>query len=295
VKIAQADQQIAQAQLEQGMRKVASGVEQLYWGLLAARRIQAGAQEGVRGAELLAQTKTLEARTALLEATQSLQEVDKQVADLQEQLNGLLDLPLCTILELVEPALPILPYHCADEVIDLALASSPEIHEARQNILKAQAAVAAARLDYVPSIAVVGGYGNQTGASYIQQDIGFLGVMGSYTFLDWGKRRNVRRERDNLVTMATLKLQSTEDDVRQQTAKAFREVVATQDALKTAQEMVALRTEAKKQATTPEAMRNPAPLMAATKALMLAEVDAVKADLAYREAYVKLMALIGSH
>ena len=32
VKIARADEQIAQAQQEEGIRKVASGVEQLYWG-----------------------------------------------------------------------------------------------------------------------------------------------------------------------------------------------------------------------------------------------------------------------
>jgi outer membrane protein TolC len=94
VKIAQADVQIAQAEVEKGIRDLVSGVEQLYWGLLAAQRIRAGALEGVRGAELQAKTGTLEARTALVEAQQGLQQVEKQVADLQEQMNGLLDLPL---------------------------------------------------------------------------------------------------------------------------------------------------------------------------------------------------------
>ncbi len=83
VKIAQADEQIAKAELERGTRELVSGVEQLYWGLLAARRIEKGAVEGVHGAELLAQTGTLEARTALVEARQALQQVEKQVADLQ--------------------------------------------------------------------------------------------------------------------------------------------------------------------------------------------------------------------
>ncbi|HEV3261154.1 MAG TPA: TolC family protein [Gemmataceae bacterium] len=293
VKLAQADQQIAQAELEAGTRKLVSGVEQLYWGLLAARRIRAGAAEGVRGAELLAKTRLLEARTALVEARQGLQQVDKQIADVQEQLNGLLGLPLGTTLELVEPPLPVLPFRGADDVIGLALAASPEIHEAQQTILKAQAAVAAGKLDYVPSIAMVGGYVNQTGASYMQQDIGYVGVVGSNTFVDWGKRKNIVRERQNLVVMASLKLQQTEDDVREQARKAFREVAETQEALKTAQEMVELRKEAEKKETTPEAMRNPAPLLAATQARMLAEVDAVKADLAYRTAYVQLMSLVG--
>jgi outer membrane protein TolC len=293
VKIAQADEQIARAQLEGGIRKLVSGVEQLYWGILAVQRIRAGAVEGVRGAELLAKTQTLEARTALVEARQGLQEADKQLADLQEQMNALLDLPACTTLELVEPPLPVLPYRCDDEVIGLALASSPEVREAQQTIEKAHAALAAGKLDYVPSIAAVGGYLNQSGQDYIQPNVGFIGVVGSYTFVDWGKRRNVIRERRDLIAMATLKLQQTEDEVRQKTQKAFREVAETQAALKTAQELVGLRKEAVKQATTPEAMRNPAALIAASKAEGLAAVDAVKADLAYRQAYVQLMSLIG--
>src|SRR5262249_18430289 len=76
VKIAQADEQIARAQLEGGIRKLVSGVEQLYWGILAVRRIRAGAVQGVQGAELLAKTGMLEARTALVEARQGLQDAD---------------------------------------------------------------------------------------------------------------------------------------------------------------------------------------------------------------------------
>jgi outer membrane protein TolC len=178
VKLAQADQGIAQAQLQKGIRELASGVEQLYWGLLAARKIQAGAVEAVKGAEMLAQTKVLEARIALVEARQGLQQVNQQIADLQEKMNALLDLPLCTHLELVQPPLPELPYHCADDVIAPALAASPEIREAQQTIAKADAAVAARKLDYVPSIAVMGGYLNQQAADYIQTNVGYVGVGG---------------------------------------------------------------------------------------------------------------------
>ena len=293
VKIARADEQIALAQRDKGIRELASGVEQLYWGLLAVRRIRAGAEEGLHGAELLAATGTLEARTALVEARQALQQVGSQDADLQEQLNGLLDLPPCTTLELVEPPLPLLPFHCADDVTGLAVASSPEIREAQQTVCKAQAALAAGKLDYMPSIGLVGGYVNQTGASYIQQDIGYVGVVGSYTFVDWGKRRNTIRERQNLVAMATLKLSQTEDDVRQKAAKAFRELNEDQDALKTAAEMVELRKEAEQKAGAAGPKANLTDLLAAAKARMTAEVDAVKADLAYRQAYVQLMSLVG--
>ena len=287
VKIAQADEQIAQAQLEKGTRELLSGVEQLYWGLLVAQRIRTGAQGAVAGAEALAKTGNLEARTALVEGRQGLQEVSAQIAGLQLQLAILLDVPTCTQFELVEPPLPPPPLTCAEEAVALAVASSPEIREAEQTVAKAQAAVRAAKLDFVPSIAVVGGYTNQQAADYMQPNIGYIGVMGSYTFVDWGKRRSTIRERDQLVAMAILKVQQTRDTVRQDALKAFGEYEQSQQALKLAEEMVAVRKEAEKAAKTP------ADMFTAAKKSMTAEVDYLKADLTHRTAYVKLMSLIG--
>jgi outer membrane protein TolC len=287
VLIARADQQIAQAKLDSGTREVVSGAEQLYWGILAVRRIQAGAAQGVQGAEELAKTGSLEARTALVEAKQGLEDANKQLAGLEEQLNNLLDYPPCTKLELAEPAPPVLPFACVDEAIALAIASSPDVREARANIDKGRAAVAAGKLEFVPSILVTGGYLNQTAMSYVQQDSEYFGVVGSYTFFDGGKRRNTIRERETLTAMAVLKLQQTEDDVRQKTVKAFREFAETRQALATAGELVAVRTEAAKAAKTPDAM------MAAAKPAALAQVDYVKAELAHQQAYVTLMVLIG--
>jgi outer membrane protein TolC len=287
VKIAQADEGIAQAQLEKGTRELLSGVEQLFWGLLAAQRIRAGAQTAVAGAELVARTGNLEARTALVEGRQGLQEVENQVADLQEQLAILLDVPTCTQFELVEPPLPVPPVKCADEAVGLALAISPEIHEAEQNIAKARAAIAAGKLDYVPSVAVIGGWTNQNFANWLQPNFGYIGVMGTYTFVDWGKRRNTIHERQELEAMAILKVRQTQDEVRQKTLKAFRDYEATLQALRLAGELVVVRQEAEKAAA------DLSEKLKTAKDTGTAQVDHVKADLAHRIAYVKLMALIG--
>jgi outer membrane protein len=288
VRIGRADEAIAQAQVDKGTREVISGAEQLYWGILAVRKIKAGAEQGVQGTELmLSKLQTLEVRTALVEAKLGLQDAAKQLASLEEQLNNLLDYPPCTVLELVEPPPPVLPFACCDEAISLALAASPEVREAQATIEKASAAVAAGKLDYVPSIAAAGGYLNQTAMDYVQQNSAFIGVIGTYTFVDWGKRRNTIRERQTLHAMAVLKLQQTEDDVRQKTAKAFREFQETAQGVVTAGELVAVRTEATKTAANPDAM------LKAAKKLALAQVDYVKAELAHQQAYVQLMTLIG--
>jgi outer membrane protein TolC len=297
VKAARADEEIAQAQLEKGRRELVSGTEQLFWGLLATQRIRAGALEGVRAAEKLAGSPSapVELRLALAEARQALGQVESQLADLQEQMNLLLDLPVCTQLELVEPPLPVACVKCADEAVSLALANSPEVREAEQTVLKAQAGVAANKVDYLPNVVIMGGYANQSFADYIQPNIGYVGVMGSYTFVDWGKRRNTIRQSENLVALASLKVRTTQDEVRQKALKAFRQFEQGREGIQAAEEMLKLRKEAEQKATTPEALTNPGPLLAATKKRAEAEVDLVKADLAYRTAYVELMALIGHH
>jgi outer membrane protein TolC len=145
---------------------------------------------------------------------------------------------------------------------------------------------------YMPSIAAIGGYTNQTGASYIQPNFGYVDVVGSYTFVDWGKRRNIIREREHLISMATLKLRQTQDDLRQKALRAYRDLNESYESLMLAQELVGLRKEAAANAyATAEA--NPSSLLEASKAQATAEADCVKADLAYRQAHIELSKLIG--
>jgi outer membrane protein TolC len=295
VKAARADEQIAQAQLDQGRRELVAGTEQLFWGLLAVQRIHAGAVEGVQAAEKLAKAPgaPVEVRLALAEARQGLGLVESQRADLHEQMCLLLELPLCTRFELVEPVMPAAPVTCSDEAVKLALASSPEVREAELTVEKAQAGVCVAKVDYLPNVVLMGGYGNQTGADYIQPNFGFVGVMGSYTFLDWGKRKNNVREAQTMLGLAQLKVRTTQDDVRQKALKAFRELGETREAVQAAEEMVKLRKEAEQKAATTTPMTDPAPLLEAVKKRGLAEVDLVKADMAYRVAHAKLASLLG--
>jgi outer membrane protein TolC len=286
VRIAQADEQIAKAELEKGQRAVAAGVEQLFWGILTVRRIRAGAQVAVEGATEAAKTKIIEARIALVEARQGLQQAETQLADLEAQLNDLLDLPPCTKVELIEPPFPLLPVKCADEAVDLALGASPEVRMAEQDVEKARAAVAAAKVDNLPNIAIVGGYGKQTFASYIQQDINYVGITGTYTFFEWGKKKYTVRERQQFIALAELKVDQARDDVRQKALKQYRELGEARDALETAAEMVQVRKEADAKAVGLDKFHT-------SKKLMEAEVDLAKADLAYRVAHVKLLSLLG--
>jgi outer membrane protein TolC len=91
-------------------------------------------------------------------------------------LNDLLNLPPCTAIELVDPLPPGLPVRCADDAAQQALANSPDVREAEQGIVKAEAALKVARMAYVPDVNVIGGCADQHFADYIQHGFSFVGV-----------------------------------------------------------------------------------------------------------------------
>jgi outer membrane protein TolC len=116
--------------------------------------------------------------------------------------------------------------------------------------------------------------------------------MGSCTFVDWGKRRIVIQKREHSIGMANLKLRQTQDKIRQRTLKAYRGLFESHRALSLAHSLVGLRKEAETKAHV-EVQTNPAGFLDASKSRGTAEVDEVKADLAYRQAHVELLKLIG--
>jgi outer membrane protein TolC len=328
VQIARADANAAQAQQDKGMRELLSGVAQAYHGLLGARRILTVLQLQLQVLEQLQSAQPSPVlKVAIVETREGLTQVRGQAEQLEHLLNDLLDLPPCTVLELVDPLPGELPLHCAEEAAQLAVACSPEVREAEQGIVKAQAALKVARMDFLPDVNVIGGFANQTGADYIQPDIGYLGITGSWTFFEWGKRRDVLHQRQALIAMAHQNLQVTRDKVQLAARKAFGSYEEAHAAYRLAAEMVEARKEVEKAATgkaaeaktavekaKAEAANLPAPAKAmAEKAVALtaplqevaelaalqakgeaskAELEYLKAEIAYRVAHAQLAALL---
>jgi outer membrane protein TolC len=287
VQVARADQGAAQAQLDKGTRDLLSGVTQAYYGLLGAQRIQGALELQVSLLEQLLRAKPApELRVGLVETKQGLAQVRGQVQELTQQLNDLLDLPPSTVLELVDPVPGGLAVRSAEEAGELAVSSSPEIREAQQDIAKAEAAMKIARMAYLPDVSVVGGYANQTFASYIQPNIGYVGLSGSYTFFEWGKKRDIRHQREMDIALARQKVQVTTDKVRLDAQKAYVAYDQAREALRLAGEMVQARMDAEKAATGPAAAAQ------AKAETTKAELEQMKAEIAYRVAHAQLAALI---
>jgi outer membrane protein TolC len=288
VDLAQADQNIASAQLDEGTREVLSGVTQCYYGIIAARRIKAAlAAQTEALAPLLKAQPTPELRLGALEVRKGLAETDKQLADLVDLLNQLLGLPPCTVVELAEPALHPIGIACEDEAAQRAVINNPKIIEAEQNIMKARAGLRVARLDYVPDVYVFGLGATQSAADYIQPEFAAVGVSAAYTFVDWGKRKNVKFQRETQIALAVQNVEVVAETVRADARKAFTAYKQAEEELAIAGEVVKANADAAK-----EAKGLPA-IMTAQAAVAKAQLDLLQAEVNYKIAHAKLQAAIG--
>ncbi len=287
VRVAEADERIARSQAWQEEQAIASGVEQLYYGLLAANRILAGGEQAARAAATMGPPQTLEARTAAIEGAQAMQQVGSQAADLQEQLNSMMNLPLDTRLVLIELP-PLVPQiGSADEAVGRALASSPEVFQADQDVNKATAALQVAKLDFLPNIAVLGGVADQDGIPSIQSDFSFMGITATQPLFEGGKLIHAQREAETVLSMARQKACQTRDETRLKAWKTYREFDEAGKALRIAEQMVAVRREAQQHARTPDDM------LKTGGDLMKAEAALIQAEATFRVSYAKLLNVAG--
>jgi outer membrane protein TolC len=288
VQIDRADENIAKAQLDKGAKDVLSGVTQVYYGLLGAQRIQAalGLQQTMLEQALAVQPSP-DLRINLVEARQGLVQVQGQVQELTDQLNDLLSFPPGTLLELADPVPPLPPVASADQAVQMAVACNPEIREAQQGVAKAEAAFKVAKMDYLPDVNIIGGYANQTDASYIQPNFTYLGITASYTFWEWGKKNDVLRQRETDMAMAHQNLQVTQDKIVLAARKSYVDFDQALQTYRLADEMVQACQDAEKTATTP------ATVMATKGATAKAQLEYMKDEIAYRVAHAQLMSAIG--
>jgi outer membrane protein TolC len=288
VDLARADAAIAAAQLDKGTRELLTGVTQAFYGLVAAKKIDAvltvhaGAVE-----EFLKLSNAPELRLGLLELRKDIAQTQKQIDELTATLIQLLNLPPCTCLELIEPALGPVPVACADEAAQLALVNNAQIREAEQSIAKAHAGLRAAKMEFLPDVNVLGGYVGQNATDTIQENFGFVGVMASYTFVDWGKRREVKRQREAQIALAGQNVRVVTESVQLEARKAFHAYKLAQSEAQIAAEVLRARRDAEKDAKEPHAAG------AAKAATAKAQVEQMEADVAYRVAHAKLLGAIG--
>jgi outer membrane protein TolC len=209
------------------------------------------------------------------------------VRELTASLNRMMGWPAETELELVPPD-PLVESISLEEVADKSAASNPDLIDAEQTVVKARAASAISKLEYVPTVAAVGGYLFQNAIPLVPSNFGYGGVMVSYNLFDFGKRERAVKEARAQLGMAEIALQMTRFKIAANVKKSYFELERSRQLSLLAQKMGSSVGWLMNVSSTPESTE-----VKAARAKVEAEM--LQADLEHRQAFARLQALMGPH
>lgn len=292
VNIARADERTAMAKAGMSV-DTASNVEKAYFGLLVAQRQLEVARtdaDRLRNKRLIASNAPVGLPSHEeddVEVAKALAIASSKVNEFTASLDLLLGYPMDTELELVPPVTQ-MEEISLKKAADKAMAANPEVVEAEQTVVKAKAASRLSKLDYVPDVAVMGGYvynGNAIPA--LPRDFSYIGIIGSYNVFDFGKREHTVKERNAQVSMAETALELTKAKVNAAVKNSYFEMDRSRQLSELAQRLSAAIPLEK----VSYAKDNPELAMSRAKV----EVEMLQADLSYRQALAQLKTLMGEH
>ena len=255
--MAQAELKASQQKSKQTENDVALKVHQLYYRVLIAQVHRAAMQARIKASEDLQSERVqqvkygstleenlIESRAQLLEAKQEMLTTDLQLSDLKLQLNDVMGLPVATTLDLDPNTATVEPACARETCVAEALASHPEIIEARNEVDKAKAGVRLGKTDlYVPDVDAFARYSYQNNVPFLARNFGTFGVHFSYDLFDSGRKRGLLRERQSQLLQAKENLARLTDEVELAVQTAYNKLERTGQMRKVSEELLALRSE----------------------------------------------------
>jgi outer membrane protein TolC len=255
-RIAAAELAASREDVRKAENQVALDVHSLYFGILVARlQKRAADQESLYAAENLRESEedirngaalkiaAIQGRATLLESQQNALTAELQITDLTTELNDLLGLPLETQLEL-DPSVPQdFDQRPRKEFVQEAWATHPEILAAEDGVLKARAAVTAAKSAYLPDITAYARHSYQDGLPFLPLNFGTFGLHLDWDVFDFGRRHAALREREAQLAQAEENLRRLKEEVAVGIERAYNKVQRTRNLVQVADEVVKLRQE----------------------------------------------------
>ena len=294
VKIARADENIARAKAGMPVSETSRNVEKNYFDLLIGQQELTVAQlrsKRVQEKYLIASNSSAprlsaEAQAEMIDAEKILVVATSKVRELSNTLNALLGWRAETELELVRPSTQVEDVNLA-RATQNALESNPEVIEAEQAAIKARAGRKLAKLDYVPDVVVLGGYAYQPNLiPLLPRDFSFIGVMATYSIFDGGKREHTLKQRNAQVEMAELAVELTKAKVSAGVKTSYLEMERSRALTELSQRMISA-SQVVNASYQPDSLE-------VKEARARLEVEVLRAESAYREAFGRLKTLMGN-
>jgi outer membrane protein TolC len=255
--VAQAEVKVSREKADLTGNDVALAVHQVYYKILIAQAQHSATEARIKASQDLLNERreqvkfgssleqdSIESRVQLLQAKQELLTTDLQLSDLKLKLNDLMGLPLTTALDL-DPTVVGFQETCQrEECVKAALASHPEIREARAEVEKAEAAVRLAKTDiWLPDVEAFARYSYQNNVPFLARNFGTFGIHFGYDLFDGGRKRAVLGDHEAQLSQAKENLAKLTDQVELEVETSYNKLERTQQMLKVSEDVVALRSE----------------------------------------------------
>jgi outer membrane protein TolC len=255
--VAQAEVRASRAKAQLTGNDVALAVHQVYYNILIAQAHRSATEARIKASDDLQSERVeqvkfgstleqdlIDSRAQLLQAKQELLTTDLHLSDLKLKLNDLIGLPLPSRLDL-DSAIAEFNETCPrEECVASAIASHPEIHAARAEVEKAEAAVRLAKTDiWVPDVEAFARYSYQNNVPFLARNFGTFGIHFGFDVFDSGRKKATLHEREAQLSQAKENLAKLTDEVELEVETAYNKLDRTQQMLKVSEEVLSLRTE----------------------------------------------------
>lgn len=288
--------------------EIALRIHQIYYRILITQAHREATQAKIKTTEEVLSERTaqvkfgsmleeeaIESHAQALEAKQDLLSTELQLSDLNMQLNDAIGLRLTTPLVL-DAAVRQVGEVCEREAcLRAALEAHPEIAEARAEIQKASAAVQFSKREYLPDLEAFARYSYQDNVPFLARNFGTLGVHLGYDLFDGGRRRAAIAEHKAQLAQAQENLSRVSEEIERRVQTAYNKLERTLQMVKVSEELLALRSEARR--VTIQQLQQGAALRSQAEAAAAHELDAktllLQSQLDYIQARDEMLEAMG--
>ncbi len=312
VQISKTDLAITKTEQAKVAMQIKQAVEKLYYGLLI---IQKQKEEcGIKLSLVKAKLYDVEGAVIAGKATESakiglnasvaneeqnLLKLNIQYDDFAADLKNLIGLPQSAILELdsisddslIVETLPVAT------ISSTVQSGNTDLKIAMLVKSKAEFALKASKLSYLPDLGIMGGYAYQKGNNLYPKNNTFIGVSMKWNIQDMASNTFVKRQRVFMREQAEENIANTQEQVNTDVAKAYRKLSQSADLITVARKVVNFRREDMKIQSDKQASGlNIKTEYLTTKAdLAKSEADLFAAQLGYKLSYTELQIILGNY
>jgi len=248
IRLERISREMAQAKLRQQQNETIDQVKKTYYAILQTKSALNSVEEAVKSykeldkvtgdyvvQQIALKADHLAVQTRLARAQYDELEMSSRLATQKEQLNSLLGREVDREFEVSDVPAFISIEANLTEARKVALEHRPELEQSRLTVEQAKLVRRIKKSEYIPDVSA--GFAYLTPRNFpsvVPREFANVGVIISWEFFDWGRKKHQLAEIDNTIEQAKNGLKETEDQVLVEVGDKLRKLQLTGQALRVA-------------------------------------------------------------